>query len=499
MSPTCEAVAERPEGLDAYVRAVTSDAGGLEAAGVDPGRCARRGFTAKAGQVLVEEGPTGALEVAVGVGEATGLGRERVRVAAAAVVRALPACTSIGFDVAGFGVGGLSRALAGRSLVEGALLCLDRFVDYRSEPVDEPPLARLVVVGPDAGLASELDRGRVTAEAVVLARRLVNTPPSDATPSAIADEAVALAEREGLDVRVLDEEDARRDGLGGLLAVARGSAEPPRLVRLAYRPDGAGALPRVTLVGKGITFDSGGLSLKTPASMTTMKTDMGGAAAVLATLGACRRMGIGVEVVGFMALSENMPGGRATKPGDVMRARNGTTVEILNTDAEGRLVLADALSLAAEEGPDAIVDLATLTGACVTALGRSVAGLMGNDDRLVAALADAGRRAGEPSWHLPLPPRYASLLDSEVADLANVGPQGQAGTLVAGLFLERFVADRPWAHLDIAGPARSEEDADYRHKGGTGFGVRTLLELLATYEPLEGPATAAPASRAVPA
>ena len=509
MTPTCEVVADRPDGLDAVVRAVTSDPAALAAAGLDRGGARRQGFTGKAGQVLLRAGAgagdsdgadTGPLEAVVGLGPPDEAGREAARRAAAAAVRALPGCRSVAFEVAGFGPT-LAGEVAARAVVEGALLALDRLDDFRSAPEDPPAIERLVVLAgaaqPLAAATDAVRRGEVVAEAVRQARRLVNTPPSDATPRAIAEEAVATAEREGLEVRVLDEDDLRAERLGGLLAVARGSAEPPRLVRLAYRPDAPTAT--VALVGKGITFDSGGLSLKPPASMTTMKYDMSGAAAVLGALGACRRLGVGAEVVGFLALTENMPGGRAVKPGDVFTARNGTTVEVLNTDAEGRLVLADALSLAAEEAPDAIVDLATLTGAAVTALGKSVAGLLGNDERLLAAVGEAGRVAGEPSWTLPLPPFYRKLLDSNVADLANIGPAGQAGTVVAGLFLERFVGDRPWAHLDIAGPAYADDTSGYRNKGATGFGVATLLALLEAYQPIGGPASAPTASRAVPA
>jgi leucyl aminopeptidase len=268
--------------------------------------------------------------------------------------------------------------------------------------------------------------------------------------------------------------------------VGQGSAQPTRVVYVTYDPDPEADLPHVALVGKGITFDSGGLSLKPAESMMTMKTDMSGAAAVVATLAACRRLAIQVRVIGIMPTTENMPGGRATKPGDVLRTRSGKTIEVLNTDAEGRLVLADGLTLAAEESPDAIVDLATLTGACVVALGSSIAGLMGNDDRLIAAVGEASKRAGEATWHLPLPSGYRSQIDSEIADMKNIGAAGEAGALAAGLLLEEFVGTTPWAHLDIAGPARSEEDKGYRRKGATGFGVRTLIELLARYEALGG-------------
>ncbi|MDP9388486.1 MAG: leucyl aminopeptidase, partial [Actinomycetota bacterium] len=318
------------------------------------------------------------------------------------------------------------------------------------------------------------------AEAVCLARDLVNEPAGALTPAALAERARAVAEQEGLSVTVLDEVAIAEHRLGGLLGVAAGSEQPPRLVELVYDPPEAEAAT-VVLVGKGITFDSGGLSIKTAEGMMTMKTDMSGAAAVLGAMSALPALGVRVRVVGILPITENMPGGAATKPGDVLEIRNGTTVEVLNTDAEGRLVLADALSLAAEQAPDAVIDLATLTGAQVVALGRRIAGLMGNDDALVERVRAAAEAAGEPAWPLPLPDDYRSHLDSEVADLKNIGKAGEAGTLVAGLFLREFVGDVPWAHLDIAGPARAESDEGYLTKGGTGTGVRTLLELLTRF------------------
>jgi leucyl aminopeptidase len=237
----------------------------------------------------------------------------------------------------------------------------------------------------------------------------------------------------------------------------------------------------VALVGKGITFDSGGLSIKTADGMETMKTDMSGAAAVLGTMAALSAISPPVEVVAIIPATENMPGGRATKPGDVLRIRNGKTVEVLNTDAEGRLVLADGLSLAVEDGVDAIVDVATLTGACIVALGPKVAGLMGNDDAWVDQVRAAAERAGESVWPLPLPEQYRTLIDSDVADVKNITSGRSGGALTAGLFLREFVGDRPWAHLDIAGPARSDEDDGYMQKGGTGWGVRTLVELVSGF------------------
>jgi leucyl aminopeptidase len=234
-------------------------------------------------------------------------------------------------------------------------------------------------------------------------------------------------------------------------------------------------------VGKGITFDSGGLSLKTTSGMMTMKDDMGGAAAVISAVAGAAALGLGVRVVGWVAATENMPSGTAIHPGDVLVARNGTSIEVLNTDAEGRLVLADALSLAAEERPDAIVDVATLTGAQVVALGERVAAVFSNDDALADAVMAAGARAGEPAWRLPLVRDYRSKIDSEVADLKNVASGGGAGSIIAGLFLQEFVGDIPWAHLDIAGPSWSDANEGWLTKGGTGWGARTLIQLLAAW------------------
>jgi leucyl aminopeptidase len=294
---------------------------------------------------------------------------------------------------------------------------------------------------------------------------------------------VTLGAEHGFEVEVLDREEIVRQRLGGLLGVNRGSTEEPRFLKLSWEPgDATDSSPTVALVGKGITFDSGGLSLKSTDSMIGMKGDMAGAATVLAAFTALEAVRPPVRVLGYLPLTDNMPGGDATRIGDVLRIRNGKTVEILNTDAEGRLVLADALSLASEDGADAIVDLATLTGACMVALGARIAGLMGNDDGFVDQVRAAADAAGEDVWPLPLPDDLRPQLDSDVADLKNVSSGRWGGALVAGLFLKEFVADgTAWAHLDIAGPADAlDEDAETR-KGGTGFGVRTLLQLLSDF------------------
>jgi leucyl aminopeptidase len=318
---------------------------------------------------------------------------------------------------------------------------------------------------------------------VRVARDLVNLPGGTLTPTAFATRAEELADLKGFDIEVLGPDEIAAERLGGLLGVNRGSTEEPRFVKLAWEPADK-ARGTVALVGKGITFDSGGLSLKPSDSMIGMKGDMAGAATVLATFSALDAVQPRVRVLGYLPLTDNMPGGDATRVGDVLRIRNGTTVEVLNTDAEGRLVLADALSMAGDDGPAAIVDLATLTGACMVALGQKIAGLMGNHDGFLDQVRAAADAEGEAVWPLPLPADLRSSIDSEVADIKNISGNRWAGASVAGLFLQEFVADgTPWAHLDIAGPADAADDDGMTRKGGTGFGVRTLLHLLARYRP----------------
>jgi leucyl aminopeptidase len=378
-----------------------------------------------------------------------------------------------------------ARADAVQAVTEGTVLGSYRFTAFKGE-ADRTFVERVSVVGLgiDASVLEEgVARGTRVAEAVCLVRDMVNEPPSSMTPTRVAGLVQDLAgTKPGTSVEVWEPERISGEGLGGLMGVARGSTEPPKLVRVEYRPPGAaeadGRIPHIVLVGKGITFDSGGLSLKTSEGMSTMKTDMSGAATVLATVAACADLGVQLRVSAIAPLTENMPDGRATKPGDVLRIRDGQTIEVLNTDAEGRLVLADALVLAAELEPDAIVDLATLTGASVVSLGASIAALFANDDELADRVLAASRRAGEPMWRLPLASQYGNHVESDVADMKNIGKPGEAGAIVAALILERFVKDVPWVHLDMAGPARSDQDEGALTKGGTGFGVRTLLELL---------------------
>ncbi len=342
-----------------------------------------------------------------------------------------------------------------------------RFGDFQTA---EPPAATetLVLAGSDA----DTTRGTVIAEAVAFARDLVNTPSRDKAPSVLAGIAAERLSAAGVEVEVWDADRIAAERLGGLEAVALGSDEPARLVLARYTPEGA--TKTVAFVGKGIVFDSGGLSIKTASGMETMKTDMSGAAAVFGAVWAVARLGLPVSVVGITPLTENMSGGSALRPGDVYTARNGKTVEVLNTDAEGRIVLSDGLSLASELSPDLIVDIATLTGACMVALGGKIAGAFARHDDAAALVEAAAAAAGEAVWRLPLEKEYRSKLDSTIADMKNIGDRN-GGAITASLFLEEFVADLPWVHLDIAGPARADSDEHYVSKGGTGYGVRTLV------------------------
>jgi|HubBroStandDraft_1064217.scaffolds.fasta_scaffold37690_3 leucyl aminopeptidase len=449
---------------------------------LDTAWCERQGFTAKLGQsATLEASPGAAKVVLVGLGKADGVGPERWRRLAAAVVKLAGRESSAALVLP---VPLVDPVAVGAALTEGAVLASYRFGVYQGA-VAPPALEQLLLVGPagdDGALREGIRKGTVTADAVSFARDLVNTAPSDLTPTLLAERVVARLD--GLahtSVEVWDEPRIEAERLGGLLGVARGSSEPPRLIWGEYAPPGAEGRAHVVIVGKGITFDSGGLSLKTADGMTTMKTDMSGAAAVLSALSACAALEVPVRVTAIAPCTENMPGSRAIKPGDVLTARNGATIEVLNTDAEGRLVLADGLSLAVELQPDAIIDLATLTGAAVVALGRSIACLFSSDDELATRVRAASDRAGEPLWPMPLPEEYADHIDSEIADMKNTGAAGQAGSIAAAMLLARFTGSVPWVHLDIAGPARSAENSGYLTKGGTGFGVRTLLEVLGSY------------------
>ncbi|GAB3798108.1 leucyl aminopeptidase [Humibacter antri] len=371
------------------------------------------------------------------------------------------------------------------ALLEGAALGGYVYEGRPRSDGDRPPASEALVIGSSPASEALEHRATVLAGSVCLARELVNTPPSAQSPDELARAAVAAASGLPIDVRVWTETELADDGFGGILGVGSGSTRPPRLVRLDYAP--AAATAHVAFVGKGITFDTGGLSLKPPASMVGMKYDMAGAASVLAVVIAAARLQLPVHVTGWMCIAENMPSGSAIRPNDVLTIRGGTRVEVLNTDAEGRLVLADGLRAATEEHPDVVIDIATLTGAEVVALGTRYSAAMG-DERVVKRVTDAAERAGELVWPMPLPSELRARLRSEVADLTNATPgNSAAGMLLAGVFLREFVgksSDEPdapavaWAHLDIAGSAQNDGTPyGYNPKGATGVLVRTLVGL----------------------
>jgi leucyl aminopeptidase len=363
-----------------------------------------------------------------------------------------------------------------QAVAEGASLGAYAFTSYKTKPNGAVrSITLLTSLARQAAATNAVKAASIVVDAVSQARDWVNTAPADLRPPVFAQSIKEWA-GDAARVTIWDERKLERERCGGILAVGAGSEVPPRLVQLTYRPEKPKA--HIALVGKGITFDSGGLSIKTGTGMQTMKMDMAGAAAVVAAIGAIARLGLPIRVTAFACIAENMPSGSATRPGDVLTMRNGATVEVLNTDAEGRLVLGDGLALAAEAKPDAIVDVATLTGACIVALGDRTAGVMSNDEPLRQQVVDAATAAGELVWPLPIPEEMKEkVTSSKVADLRQHNPKPPGGALFAAEFLRAFVGDLPWAHLDIAGPAFNEEGPyGYVSTGGTGFAVRTLVQ-----------------------
>ncbi|HEX3828749.1 MAG TPA: leucyl aminopeptidase [Sporichthyaceae bacterium] len=420
------------------------------------------------------------LVVVVGLGKAPGAragwDNEVLRRAAGAATRSMAGSRSVALALPASDAGAVG------AVAEGALLGAYAFLRYRSTDngsADRAPVAAITVCADSASEPASkaaVSRAEVVAEAVSLVRDLVNTPPSDLRPADLATEATTAGAVTGVKVEVMDDKALKKGGYGGIVGVGQGSSSPPRLVKLTYRHPRAKV--HLALVGKGVTFDSGGLSLKPADAMITMKCDMGGAAAVVAATRAIARLKLPVNVTTWAPMVENMPSGTAQRPSDVLKMYSGKTVEVLNTDAEGRLILADALARACEDTPDVLVDIATLTGAVVIALGHRTSAIMANDDDLRARVHDVADRAGEPMWPLPLPEELRAGLKSSVADIANIGERF-GGALTAGIFLKEFVADGvKWAHLDIAGTAFNEsEPYGYTPKGGTGAGVRTLIRL----------------------
>lgn len=408
---------------------------------------------------------------AVGLGKKKGAGTEAFRRAAGALVGA---------------VRGKRESVAvlcaenPQAVAEGLLLATYKYEEYKKG--DEDKLKALALVYGDAASRGPVEKAcakaALYAEAVFLSRDLVNRPPSDKAPQTFADLAETF-KGAGVTVKVIDAEAALKMGMGAFHAVGRGAKQPPVMVHMVYKPKAA-TKKRVALVGKGLAFDSGGLSLKPAQSMEDMKCDMAGAASVLAVFKVIARLQPKAEVHGIIACAYNMPDGDSYKPGDVLKAMNGKTIEVWNTDAEGRLVLADALCLAVKQEPQMILNMATLTGAVIIALGSKVAGVMGNDPKVVRSVIDAGRRADEAYCELPLVEDYKENIKGNIAELLNISKaRGEAGSIIGGLFLQEFVDGKPWAHLDIAGTAFSSgEYNSYTPKGGTGAPVRTLLEWL---------------------
>ncbi|HVK24361.1 MAG TPA: leucyl aminopeptidase [Actinokineospora sp.] len=434
------------------------------------------GATGKAGEVV--KVPTlgklpAALVVAAGLGKVDGTPTaEQVRRASGAAARALGdtkrAATTL-------------SAVDLQAAVEGSLLGAYRFTGYKSEP-KAAELAKIDLTGPADGAAKDhratVKAATAIAEAVATARDFVNTPPNDLYPASFAEKAAELAKGTGVEVEILDEKALRKGGFGGILGVGVGSTRQPRLVHLSYK--GPKAVKKVALVGKGITFDTGGISIKPSANMEQMTSDMSGAAAVIATVLLAAKLKYPIEVDAWVPMAENMPSGAAYRPGDVLTMYGGKTVEILNTDAEGRLILADAIVRACEDEPDYLIETSTLTGAQLVALGNRTSGIMGSDE-FRDRVTKVAQETGEGGWAMPLPEELRGDLDSRIADLANVTGHRWGGMLAAGIFLREFVSEgTPWAHIDCAGPAfNTGEPWGYTSRGGTGLPVRTLAAVLA--------------------
>ena len=416
--------------------------------------------------------------VLVGLGKRAEAKVARIRKAAGGAAGKLS-----GFETVATTLGQVGRSPEGaaQAVVEGFLLGGYRFDRYKTEKKKSKKTGpkEVLLLGKPAdsrGVRTAIVRAEVVGAAVTWARDLVNTPSRDATPEVMACHAKQLSKEVGLGVKVWSPAELAKGGFGGILGVGQGSANTPRLVELTYE-GGRDTEAPIVLIGKGITFDSGGLSIKDAKNMESMKMDKGGASAILATMRAIASLEPKVNVVAIVPFAENMPSGSAQRPGDVIKHRNGKTSEVLNTDAEGRLVLADALSLAVEKKPAAIVDTATLTGACMVALGKDVSGVFGNDKALVREVLAAGEAEDEPSWELPLFRGYRKDIDSPVADIKNIGsPYG--GAITAALFLKEFVDDTPWVHIDIAGPAWADPANALGPKGATGVPVRTLVRFV---------------------
>ena len=473
MALNFEVVAKTPATAKAVGIPVTSEGALPKEVTLSRATLETLGFTGKVGQTYVVPAEKGAVSILIGVGEMSKLDTASLRKAAAAFARAASGFESVSTTLAH--IGRLDRKVAAQVVVEGMSLATHRYTDLKTVDKKAPKLATVSLVGTGAATTSGVKRGQVIANATNMARDIANMPPAYLTATIFANKAVEIAGQTGLKVEVFNKDQLLAMGCGGIVGVNRGSVEPPRMVRLTYKPTGAKGKPHLVLVGKGVMYDSGGISLKpSDPSHAMMKGDMSGAAAVLATMSTLKALGCTNQVTGYLMCTDNLPSGSAMAMGEVLTMRNGKTVEIHNTDAEGRLILADGLSLAAEQKPDAIVDIATLTGACQRALGNGMAGVMGNNQKWIDQLTAAAERTSDKLWQLPLEREYRPALDSYVADMKNVG--GEAGAITAALFLEEFVGDTTWAHIDIAGPMWTDSDNGWLQKGMTGYGTRLLID-----------------------
>jgi leucyl aminopeptidase len=470
----------KPGAVEAVGFFVATDGSLPDELGTDRAALAACGFAGKLGQCLVLPGGDQPVRVAVGVGEAGAVSANDLRDAAATFARAVPHLRRLALQLPSSV--GVPVAAAARAVVEGAVLGRYHFHIRAADDTVELAELSLVVDGDSVADAEEAARrGRVVSEATSVGRDLANCPAGYLTATRMGEVAREVGARAGLHVEVFDKAALVELGCGGLLGVNAGSVEPPTMVKLGYRPDGT---PRahLGLVGKGVMYDSGGIALKAAdATHATMKNDMTGAGVILAAMTALQALSCPVAVTGWLMCTDNMPSGSATRLGDVLTMRDGTRVEVKNTDAEGRLVMADALVLAVEEGVDAVVDIATLTEQCLRTLGTEIAGVMGNDDALLDRVEAAAEAVDEPVWRLPLARRYRNQLESDVADLSNMGGPN-AGSITAALFLAEFVGDTPWAHIDIAGTAQADAARTWRNKGATGFGTPLLIELAAGFQ-----------------
>jgi len=433
-------------------------------------------FTGKDGSTaVIRVGGTVKKLGIVGLGSADDLSLEGIRRAAAAAARMAKKekCTTLGLSLPTYQN---DPAQTAQAAVEGATLALHQDKRFKSEDKDNGKVVLeaihlLDLAGQEAGITT----AQAVCEGVILARELTSAPANVVTPAVLAQTAQEIAAAHGMDCEILEREQCEALGMGAYLGVALASDLPPKFIHLTYRPAGSPSR-KLAIVGKGLTFDSGGLNIKGPGSgIEMMKIDMGGAAAVLGAAKAIGQLKPNAEVHFISAAVENMISGKAMRPGDILTASNGKTIEVNNTDAEGRLTLADALVFAEKLDVDAIVDLATLTGACIVALGDDIAGLFTEDDDLANALSTAAATAGEKFWRLPMEAKYFEGLKSIVADMKNTGPR-PGGSITAALFLKQFVEKTPWVHLDVAGPVWTEKESGYNNPGGTGFGVRTLVE-----------------------